>query len=42
MYIGIDCGLQGAVAILGADGALVALHDVPTLTLRTKGGTRQE
>ena len=42
MVIGIDCGLQGAVAVLGADGALVALRDVPTLTLRTSRGTRQE
>jgi hypothetical protein len=35
-------GLQGAVAILDADGALVALHDVPTLTLPTSRGSRHE
>jgi hypothetical protein len=40
--IGIDPGLQGAVAILDADGALVALHDVPTLTVSTSRGSRQE
>src|SRR5437899_2301724 len=33
MYIGIDPGLSGALAMLAADGALVALRDVPTLTL---------
>jgi crossover junction endodeoxyribonuclease RuvC len=42
VYIGIDCGLQGAVGILNADGTLVGVHDVPTLTLRTSRGTRQE
>jgi crossover junction endodeoxyribonuclease RuvC len=40
--IGIDPGLQGAVGILDADGALVALHDVPTLTVSTSRGTRHE
>jgi hypothetical protein len=39
MYlIGIDPGLTGAVAILAPDGALEALYDVPTLTLRTSRG----
>jgi hypothetical protein len=42
VHIGIDPGLQGAVAILDADGALVALHDVPTLTVPTSRGTRHE
>src|SRR2546430_2448935 len=42
VIIGIDGGLQGAVGILNADGALVGVHDVPTLTLRTRRGTRQE
>jgi crossover junction endodeoxyribonuclease RuvC len=41
-WLGIDPGLQGAVAILDAAGALVALHDVPTLTLVTSRGTRHE
>jgi crossover junction endodeoxyribonuclease RuvC len=41
-WLGIDPGLQGAVAILDAAGALVALHDVPTLTLPTSRGTRHE
>ena len=42
MIIGIDPGLSGAVAVLAPDGALVALWDVPVLTLRTSRGTRQE
>jgi crossover junction endodeoxyribonuclease RuvC len=42
VHIGIDPGLQGGVAILDADGALVALHDVPTLTLPTSRGSRHE
>ena len=42
MHIGIDPGLTGAVAVLDHAGALVALHDVPTLTLRTSRGTRQD
>jgi crossover junction endodeoxyribonuclease RuvC len=42
MYIGIDPGLSGAVAVLDATGALLALHDTPVLTLRTGRGTRQE
>lgn len=36
MHIGIDPGLTGAVAVLDAEGALVALDDTPTLTLRTQ------
>ena len=41
--IGIDPGLTGAFAILAADGALVALHDTPVLTLATsRGTTRRE
>jgi crossover junction endodeoxyribonuclease RuvC len=42
MYIGIDPGLGGAVACVAADGTLQALYDVPTLTLSTSRGTRQE
>ena len=42
MHIGIDPGLSGAVAVLAADGALVALHDTPVLTLSTSHGTRQK
>ena len=42
MHIGIDPGLSGAVAVLDAAGALVALCDTPTLTLSTSRGTRQE
>src|SRR5712692_2958826 len=42
MHIGIDPGLSGAVAVLAADGALVAVHDTPVLTLSTSRGTRQE
>jgi len=41
-HIGIDPGLSGALAVLAADGALVAVHDTPVLTLRTSRGTRQE
>lgn len=42
LSIGIDPGLRGAVAVLDPTGALVALHDTPTLTLRTSRGSRQE
>ena len=43
MYLcGIDPGLTGALAVLADNGALVALHDTPVLTLRTSRGTRQE
>ena len=31
MIIGIDIGVQGAVAVLDQDGALVQIHDTPTL-----------
>jgi crossover junction endodeoxyribonuclease RuvC len=30
--IGIDCGLNGAIAVL-VDGQLVSVHDMPTLTV---------
>jgi crossover junction endodeoxyribonuclease RuvC len=40
--VGIDPGLTGAVAVLTTDGSLEGLYDVPTLTLRTSRGTRQE
>ena len=42
MFIGIDPGLSGALAVLAPDGTLEALWDTPTLTLRTSRGTRQE
>ena len=42
MHLGIDPGLGGAVAVLAADGTLVALHDTPVLTLTTRRGTRQD
>ena len=42
MHIGVDPGRGGALAVLTADGALVALHDTPTLTVSTSRGTRQE
>ena len=31
MILGIDIGVQGAVAVLDQDGALVQIHDTPTL-----------
>src|SRR5262245_18805111 len=40
MHIGIDPGLSGVLAILAADGALVALRDVPMLTLASSCDTR--
>jgi len=40
--VGVDLGLAGAVAVLNPDGTVAALSDVPTLTLRTSRGTRQE
>lgn len=32
IFIGIDPGLTGAVAALDADGALIAVHDIPTMS----------
>src|SRR5262249_3355054 len=40
--IGVDPGLSGAVAVLDQAGALVTLHDTPTLALSTSRGTKQE
>ena len=40
--VGVDPGLSGALAVLTPDGTLQALYDVPTLTLRTSRGRRQE
>jgi hypothetical protein len=42
MYLGIDPGLSGAIAVLHEDGGLVAVHDTPVLTLRTSRGSRTE
>jgi hypothetical protein len=39
--VGIDPGLSGAIAVLAADGALVALCDTPVLTLKVARGTKQ-
>jgi hypothetical protein len=41
MYIGIDPGLSGALAIIDHAGALVALTDTPTLTLKVARGVKQ-
>lgn len=38
VFIGIDPGLSGAFAALNEDGELLALHDVPTLVVKRKGG----
>jgi hypothetical protein len=42
VYIGIDPGLSGALAVLAPDGTLEALWDTPTLTLRSRRRLRQE
>lgn len=42
MLLGIDPGLTGAVAVVDAAGALVALADTPMLTLRVTRGTRHD
>jgi hypothetical protein len=42
MLVGIDPGLTGAVAVLAPDGTLEALYDVPTLSLKTTRGRKQE
>jgi hypothetical protein len=38
MILGIDIGVQGAVAVLDQAGALVEVHDMPTLQDGPKGG----
>jgi hypothetical protein len=42
MIVGIDPGLTGAVAVLAPDGSLEGVYDVPTLTLKTTRGQKQE
>jgi crossover junction endodeoxyribonuclease RuvC len=42
MMLGIDPGLAGAVAVVDPAGALVAVHDTPTLTLHVARGTRHD
>jgi hypothetical protein len=42
MFLGIDPGLSGAVAVLDDDGALVCVHDTPILTLKVARGIRHE
>jgi crossover junction endodeoxyribonuclease RuvC len=42
MFIGIDPGLTGALAVIAADGSLVAIHDMPVLTLTTSRGHKHE
>ena len=37
MILGIDIGVQGAVAVLDQAGALVEVHDMPTLQDGPKG-----
>lgn len=39
--IGIDCGLNGAIAVL-EDGKLVAVHDMPTLTVEINKKTKRQ
>ena len=34
-FIGIDIGVAGAIAILDQDGALIEIHDMPTLLGRS-------
>jgi hypothetical protein len=41
MFIGIDPGQGGSVAVIDPAGALVALYDTPVLTLRVARGTKQ-
>jgi len=42
MFVGIDPGLSGALAVLTADGGLVALADTPILTLCVARGIRHD
>jgi len=37
IYLGIDPGVHGAVAVLNADGRLVEIHDIPALADGAKG-----
>ena len=41
-YIGVDPGLDGAVAILNATGSLCVIRDTPTLTIGGPRGKRRE
>ena len=42
LYIGIDPGLRGALAVIDEALDVIALHDVPTLTLKARGGNTQQ
>jgi hypothetical protein len=42
VYIGIDPGLSGALAVLAPDGTLQALWDTPVLTLKVVRGTKHQ
>jgi crossover junction endodeoxyribonuclease RuvC len=42
VLIGIDPGLGGALAVLDHAGMLIALSDMPVLTLSTRRGMKQE
>ncbi len=42
LHLGIDPGLTGAVAVLDEHGGVVAVYDVPTLTLKASRGTKQQ
>jgi crossover junction endodeoxyribonuclease RuvC len=37
LVLGIDLGVNGAIAIVGADGSLVRIHDAPALASGTSG-----
>lgn len=40
IYIGIDPGISGAIALVAQDGTLVAVHDMPTMQITVGKGKR--
>ena len=42
VYIGIDPGLDGAVAVLDAEGRILACNNTPTLTIKVGRGNRRQ
>jgi len=41
LYVGVDPGLDGAIAVLNEHGDLVNVQDTPTLTVKRSGGKKR-
>jgi Holliday junction resolvasome RuvABC endonuclease subunit len=41
LIVGIDPGLDGAIAVLNQDGELISVHDAPVLTVKRAKGSKR-